>query len=394
MSKVRVGIFHSHPVDHEIPLFRALSGQENLDVNVFYFSAHGAQGTINTFGLKNIPYGNSPLEGYTYRILRNFGIGKSWNLYSFINPQIFRVVTKNNLDVVILYGYAYVSCWMVILAALLNRVAIIFRGEVESISPRPKWKLFLREAILPKLYRRIDGFLSLGLASEMHYRLNGVPDKCVIRVPQSIDQRFAQAKTDRMAISHIRLRYGFDENTVVFISIHKLRPEKRPLDVIRAFCQLDSALNTGLLMVSDGPLRKEAERYATTYNSKRRIHFTGYVTFEELVNLMYASDVLVAASEEPIGTVLFQALACGLALLASDMVLGWMDAIIPGENGSVFRSRSVESLVEHMHILAQNKSLVESMKIRSKELSKSFSLDKSVQGVLSAVERLGRADRP
>jgi len=388
MSKIRVGIFHSHPVDHEVPLFRALSKQENIDLTVFYFSDRGATGSISTFGLKDIPYGDSVLEGYSYQILKNYGMGKKWSRCAFINPEVFKIVSKKNLDVVILYGYSFASCWFVILAALLNKVPILFRGETESILARPKWKSYIRNFLLPKIYSKFDSFLSLGSASEIHYHENGVPSSHVTRVPQSIDQRFTNAKMDQIAISSIRQRFGFTEDTVIFIYIHKHRIEKRPLDIIKAFCELPPHLNVGLLMLSDGPLRREAEQYVNKYEIKRKVHFTGYVAFDELVNLMYASDVLVVTSEETIGTVLFQALACGLAILTSDRVLGWMDVVKPGENGLVFRSRWIDSLVIHLRILAENRTLVDKMKSHSKQLRSEFSIDKSVSGMLSALRKL------
>lgn len=385
MSKIKVGIFHSHPVDHEVPLFRALSNQAQIDLTVFYFSDYGANKSINTFGLKNIPYGNSPLEGYSYRFLKNYGSGENWKTWSFINPEIFKIISRDNLDVVVLYGYAYISTWMVIAAASFNKVPILFRGEGESILTRSGWKLSLRNFILPKLYNRFNGFLGLGRANEKHYQSNGVSYDRITRVPQSIDQSFVQLQPDQSNTMRVRRKYGFDEETILFVYVHKHRAEKRPMDVIKAFCEQDPNLNTGLLMLSDGPLRKESEEYVNEHDLKQRVRFTGYLPFEEMILHMLASDVLVVTSGEPVGVVLYQSLACGLAILTSDKALGWLDAVKPGINGLIFQYKWLDSLFLHMRTLAENRILVEKMKSHSKEISKDFSIEKSVSGTFSAI---------
>lgn len=214
-------------------------------------------------------------------------------------------------------------------------------------------------------------------------------DERLTRVPQTIDQTFAHAKKDSAAVSSVRARYGFGDSTVVFIYLHKHRYDKRPLDVVKAFCQLDPGLDVGLLMCSDGPLRKEAEQYVQEHGGERKIHFTGYMDFEAFVNLVCASDVLVVTSEEPIGTVLYQALAGGLAILTSDRALCWMDVVKPGLNGLVFRSTWIESMVLHLRSLAENRALVESMKTHARQLSRAVSIEKSVSGVLEALKKLG-----
>ncbi len=108
----------------------------------------------------------------------------------------------------------------------------------------------------------------------------------------------------------------------VFVYFGRLAPEKN----VEEFLQL--ALPGTKLVIGDGPLRKKLEeKYGGTHK------FVGYKRGVELVDWLSLADVFVFPSlTETFGLVVVEALACGLAVAAHD-VMGPRDIIEQGVDG-------------------------------------------------------------
>lgn len=86
-----------------------------------------------------------------------------------------------------------------------------------------------------------------------------------------------------------------------------------------------------LLVVGDGPRRAALERRART--SRREVRFTGFLDHARIPAVLRHVDVLVLPSAyEELGSVLVEAMATGLPIVASD-VGGIPDLIRDGDNG-------------------------------------------------------------
>jgi len=72
-----------------------------------------------------------------------------------------------------------------------------------------------------------------------------------------------------------------------------------------------------LLIVGDGPVRKELEDYAKILKVRDKIIFTGYIPPERIPDVYHSSDVFVFSSlTETQGLVTFEAMAAGLPVVA------------------------------------------------------------------------------
>ncbi len=87
------------------------------------------------------------------------------------------------------------------------------------------------------------------------------------------------------------------------------------------------------LVVGDGFLRNKYERLAQLL-SLRKVKFLGWLPQSDLVDALRASDFLVLPSTgvETFGTVLIEAMACGIPVIASDLP-GPRDVVQEGKNG-------------------------------------------------------------
>lgn len=369
MNKLNVAICVAHPIQHEIPLYQELSKISSLNVTLLFFSDFGI-GNFDTYGLKNINYGIPMLEGYSYKILKNISPFKSYKL-RFISPGILKELKKGNFDKVLMYGYNSPTSLLVIKYCNRCNIPLYLRGEGESILPISGTKKLLRKLILPGILKRFSCFVALGKANKEFYIQYGVDPQKIKLVPQTVNDNFFAAYDTNNFIK-LKKKYGLKEDEIIFVYGSKQRIDKRPMDAVKAFCKLPDHIKAKLLMLSDGPLRKECENYAKLYDTHKRIVFAGYVDFSEMRDLFALSDVLLLTSYETIGATLYQALFSGLALLSSDMVPGWLDLIIPGETGFIYPAGNIETLEKRIETMANDRSLITKMKINVKKLSQQF----------------------
>ena len=370
MERTNVAICVAHPIQHEVPLYQQLSKIDTLNVTVLYFSDFGI-GNFDYHGLRNISYGIPVLDGYRYKILQNISPFKSYK-WRFIAPGVTKELAAGTFQKVILYRYNSPTSIFVMRYCRKHNIPLYLRAEGESVQPISSLKKAVRKLLLPRIFKRFDYFLAIGEANRSHYLEYGAKQEQIKFIPQTVNDNFF-AHYDESNFPKLRSKYGLHPDDIIFVFGSKQRADKRPMDAVEAFCKISTSVNAKLLMLSDGPLRKECEEYAMKNAKDKRIIFTGYVEFTEMRDLFGLSDVLLITSFETIGATLFQALFAGLAILSSDMVPGWLDLVKPGVNGLVYRAASIDSLVKTIEALGQNPDLIRDMKKESKVLSEQYS---------------------
>lgn len=118
----------------------------------------------------------------------------------------------------------------------------------------------------------------------------------------------------------IRARLGFDSSTLVLGHVGRFYPAKNHLFLLDILMQLKKQYNnTKLLLVGDGPLRKDIEEKAVSLGIRKDIIFTGVRS--DVNDLMQAMDVFVFPSlYEGLGIAVIEAQASGLPCIISDCV--------------------------------------------------------------------------
>ena len=114
-----------------------------------------------------------------------------------------------------------------------------------------------------------------------------------------------------------RLALGIPEDALVLINLGRLGTEKKLTELVELFA-IARARNSRLLLliVGDGPARKDLEETAERLNVKEFVIFTGMVEPEEVHTYYQLGDVFVSAStSETQGLTYVEAAANGLPLL-------------------------------------------------------------------------------
>ena len=111
------------------------------------------------------------------------------------------------------------------------------------------------------------------------------------------------------------------EATPIVLVVGRLCDQKRPLFAMRVFKELaDRGVEFVALVAGDGEEREAVESFVARNGLERRVRLLGAQSNDEVADLMAASDVFFLPSErEGIAVTLYEAMASGLAVLASDV---------------------------------------------------------------------------
>ena len=348
----RLAIVISHPIQYHAPLYGYLAKDGRFQVKVFYMSDRGARPFYEKFSGTMVRYDNPILEGYDHVFL-NSGEPSNWwkHKTEFLNFSLGAEVLKFSPHAVYFHGYTNPSFWIAIWTCRRKGIKILLRGENEDVLPRPWWRIWLREIFLKILLSNIDGVLYIGQLNKEFFLKRMVSEDRLFYAPYSVDNQYfrngcSQAELDKTR-QEILNKYGLKEGCRLFIYTHKLRSTMRPLEAVEAFCEAirSQDLRSVMIMCGDGDLRSEAVS-AAKKSGQGRIVFTGYLSQRDLRDHMLASDVMVNPAVEPWGCSVNEGLACGLAIISSDQVVGWPDMVIPGVNGYVYPSGEVHALAQ------------------------------------------------
>lgn len=143
------------------------------------------------------------------------------------------------------------------------------------------------------------------------------PGNCRV-VYNGVDSaRYRPASSSERA-SH-RRRLGLAPETIVFVSVAQLRPEKGHEHLIEAFASPGLPPDRALVLVGDGIRRGELEQQARAAGLADRVVFAGEQA--DVLPWLQAADVFVLASTavETFSNAALEAAACGLALVMTDI---------------------------------------------------------------------------
>lgn len=137
----------------------------------------------------------------------------------------------------------------------------------------------------------------------------------IVVVPNGIDT--TQFRPDAALRQRTRAEFGLRDSTRLLINVGRLVQEKAQAMLIDAFSRLETAFNTQLFIVGDGPLRGALEQKIQDHGLAGRVHLTG--ARGDIPALLNAADLFVLSSDiEGMPLALGEALACGLPVVATN----------------------------------------------------------------------------
>ena len=271
-------------------------------------------------------------EGVELRVIRRF--------FPHDPSTIIRLaiaLKKSKPDIVRTYNWAGMEG---IVAARLAGISNIIHSEhgfdIAEIYKKKNRRIIARRILLNKCVKVIA--VSKGLQEWLVGDVNVDAGK-VVYIPNGCDTVCFRPGKDL----ELRRSLGISDADTVIGTVGSLVALKDQRSLIEAFVRVAGSRNdVRLMIVGEGPLRKELESFAGTADVKERMIFTGNVVDPE--KYYRAMDIFVLPSlSENMPNVLLQAMATALPIVATDV--GDVRHMLDGEKGGIIVSpKDVEAL--------------------------------------------------
>lgn len=159
-------------------------------------------------------------------------------------------------------------------------------------------------------------------------------------VPTGVDtSRFApSAPADRARLDALRARLGTDRFRTTLLIIGRIAPEKSVIEMLDLVAPyLREHPDTGVLVVGDGPSRRDMQAMAIADGVADQVVFAGPVLWADVPDMYRIADVLIGNSHtETQGLTFIEALASGVPIVVRHNQC--FDGVIQdGVSGTLFR---------------------------------------------------------
>jgi glycosyltransferase involved in cell wall biosynthesis len=384
----RVALVASHVIQYQDPFFRLLASAPDLDLTVLFCSSFGAQPYLDTDMQTTLRWDLEMLQGYHHRFLRNFGSGEGYA--RLINPGIVPALLFGRYDAVIFFlGWGTISSLLGIAACRAAGTPILLFGDSSHPPAEDSTARRLRAGAMRTLFGMADGFLVSGILNAEYYRHYGADPSRFFDVPWAIDNdrfvnasRFGQGEREAM-----RARMGISPDQALFVFSAKFIPRKDPLTLLRALDRMRHRDRAAVLFLGHGELRADMEHFVREHGL--RAHFAGFVNQTDLPKYYAAGDAFVLSSTyEPRGTVVNEAMACGLPLIVTDVYGAIGDIASERENTLIFKPGDVEALAAHLDRLVEDPELRAGMARKSREIIDGWNYERGVAGIGEALRSI------
>ncbi|WP_179632143.1 glycosyltransferase family 4 protein [Clostridium peptidivorans] len=200
-----------------------------------------------------------------------------------------------------------------------------------------------------KILGRAMAYKHIAMFSKMNYpiacsytisnKLKKDLDKEIYTIQNGIDEE-KFSLVDYQTKIKLREKLNLNRNKKIFIYSGVLSVRKDPLTIIDAFNKANINKEAELILIGDGPLRKECEDKV-----KEGIRVIGKV--DNVIDYLQASDMFISASKsEGLPMAVLEAMAVGLPLILSDIKphLEVFEGDIMEDMGELFPTKNIQKL--------------------------------------------------
>jgi len=377
---------------YQVDLFREIEANPRLDLTVYFCSDESLRGvdikrqfsTNNEWGVEG-----TLLNGYKYEFFKNYSPVPSYLEWPFglMNFGIWNAIKRRRPNAVVLMSWMNPTWWLAILACRMFKVPFFYMTDsnIESESVKPRAVSWIKKVLLGKvLFPAASGFLCAGESNKQLYRYYGVPEEKLIPFAFSWGYKvFLDSAASLKAKSkELRVQLGIPVDDKVLMYCGRLSSEKNPMILLDAYRRMDRD-GTTMIIVGDGRLKKEAEKYVADNNLDSVIFF-GFRNRNEIGTFYAVCDALVVPSDrEATGGVINEAMCFGLPVVVSDQVGFKQDFAMDGYTGFIFPAGDVEKLVDTLkRVIDLPEEERDLMKLRSIKVMENW-LGRDLPGLLA-----------
>jgi glycosyltransferase involved in cell wall biosynthesis len=387
-GKLRLAVFATHPIQYQVPWFRALAAEPGLEVVVYYALLPDAEQQGTGFG-RAFAWDVPLLDGYHWELLENRARRPSVDSFRGCDVRgLVRALRGTRPDVALITGWNALFLLQAFWACKRLGIPALVRGDSNVLAPRGGLKRMIQHGLI----RQFSGYLAVGELNRRLYVQAGVPETRLFFCPHFVDndefaQRAAARRGDR---TEVRQRWGVPADAVCFVFVGKLVPKKRVMDFLAA---LDAASRAGAtvfgLVAGSGAQMDEARAFVDSRQVP--VTFAGFLNQSEIAAAYVAADCLVLPSDygETWGLVVNEAMACGLPAIVSDQVGCGPDLVSDDETGWVYRMGDVAALSGRMQQAAREAERLPVMGEAARQrVMRDYSIARAVDGACFGIDWL------
>lgn len=378
--KKKIGIFTTHPIQYQVPLFRSLVKEKNIDLHIFYASDHGIKSKIDKDFNKKFAWNINLKTGYKYKIIGT----KKRDVNSFFlnSNKIKKELTKSKFDATIIFGWNNFYYLKSIIYSFFYSKKLILRAENNLLKKESIYKKFLKRIFLFFFFKVFDYFLFIGRENYIFFRKNGVKKNKLFAAPYFIDNKFFSPKNKKK-------NHKFKKQ-IIFIFSGKFIERKKPMDILKALNNpILEKYNYKFFFVGEGKLKKKCIEFCKD-NKLDNIVFPGFVNQRQIIQYYNMADVIIMSSEyETWGLSINEAMSCGCACIVSKETGCAKDLIrVSGknQNGLIFDCGDIESLSLKIKYCLDNKKEIVNWKKNSLNIIKNYTLKKTITSIKKIIK--------
>jgi glycosyltransferase involved in cell wall biosynthesis len=387
--RYRVLAVATHPVQYHVPLFRHMTGCNDLDLQVAYCTLHGAEAAHDPEFGATVKWDIPLLDGYPWSHVPNRGSGAE-SFSGLFNPGLWKVIREGHFDAVLCYAsYVRATFWIAYFAAKSSGTAFLFGTDTTTLTPLDgrMWKRGVKRVLWPLLFRLADEVIVPSSGSRELMRSLGIPEDRVTLTPYVVDNTWWLAQCASVDRTAVRTLWGASPDDAVILFCAKLQPWKRPLDLLQAFATA-SLPKAFLVFVGEGPLRPMLEAQAAALGAGDRVRFLGFANQTQLPAIYSAADLMVLPSVyDAFGVVVNEAMLCGCPVVASDHVGAARDLIVHGRTGFVYPCGQIDALASVLGEALANRAKLPEMGRSARERVESWSPRENIAATVGAIAR-------
>jgi len=192
------------------------------------------------------------------------------------------------------------------------------------------WKSAIQLAIDRRLARYTDRIVVNSPGVRDFYASKGIPPAKFSVIPGAVAR--SEPASRSLSRSELLTPLRIEPDAELIGVVGRLWPQKRVKDLIWAadLCHLVRD-RVRLLIIGDGPERRQLERFTTLLKSEGHVHFLGERSDVDQI-LPHLNVVWLGSGYEGLPNSVMEAMAAGVPVVATD-IPGCRDLVVPGETG-------------------------------------------------------------
>lgn len=385
---MRLAIVISHPIQYYSPWFRFLAANGFDGLRVFYLWDGGATEQLDRGFRVKVKWDIPLLEGYDYEFVPNGARqpGPS-NWRGLNNHTLAKRLAAFHPDVILLFGYNYLTHYRLLFSKMARRVPLLFRGDLHRLVPERGLRAGLRRQWIRSIFRRFDAFLYVGQANKSYFQFHGMPENKLFFCPHAVDNErfFSQAGTATDEAARWKTSLGISPSRRVILFAGKFEPKKRPRDLVAAFRRANLE-NATLLLVGNGEQEAMLRQDAA---GQPDIVFAPFQNQTQMPRTYAAGDVFVLPSfgrGETWGLAVNEAMCMSRPVIVSNHVGCAQDLVEPRRNGLIFPAGDMEALAGALQEVLADAQRRHVWGARSREIIQGYDYEHATRGLREAMD--------